>query len=146
MCSKFQFKCVSCNTINLIDSAFRIDNRIHIPILAKCSNKLCTGIPPYHYLGKIQNAMTSAIRSSILRYYENWLVCSNSSCNANTRNYCHAMKNNRPICMQCGDGMLFRQYTPGELHNQLFYYQHMFDLSKYNENCKLIIYFDYLFN
>lgn len=144
MCEKFSFFCASCDTENIIESAFRTDEKGQHSIFLKCSNKECSAIP-YHNLAGIKNSMVFAVRDAIVRFYENWMVCDNTHCSSNTRNYCHVMKNSRPVCLECSEGRLFRQYTAGELHNQLLYYQQMFDLSKYDEKCKEIIYKKFLF-
>lgn len=138
MCTKFSFFCASCDTENFVDSAFRADEKGQHSIFLRCTNKECSAIP-FHNLAGIRNSMVFAVRDAIVRFYENWMVCDNTHCSSNTRNYCHVMKNRRPVCLDCSEGRLFRQYTAGELHNQLLFYQQMFDLSKHDEKCKLII-------
>lgn len=83
-CDRFTFKCRSCKTENVVASAFKNKEAV----LAQCSNPDCDD-RPYEHVAYIQNQLTMAIRKSISRFYENWLVCDEPTCNSNTRTYTH---------------------------------------------------------
>lgn len=40
-------------------------------------------------------------------------------------------QNNRPVCQNCKQGLLIRQYSETDLYTQLSYFQYMFDLTKH---------------
>lgn len=133
LCDRFTFKCVSCKTDNLMASALRRTDQTSTMkyVLEACSNEHCS-VQPYQYMPAIRNQLMLTVRNAINRFYVNWLLCDNPNCNANTRIISIVEKYNRPICTECNEGVLFRQYTESELYNQLSYYQYMFDLSKHD--------------
>ncbi|GAB0097436.1 DNA polymerase [Sergentomyia squamirostris] len=129
-CDKFSFKCVSCHHENTMAAAAKRVEANLVPVLAICTNAECK-IPPYEYLAGIQNQLILKIRSSINRFYENWMVCDENTCSHNTRVITHATsRNNRPICLSCRKGTLVRQYSETDLYTQLRYFQYIFDLNQ----------------
>lgn len=98
-CEKFTFKCTVCDQENVVASAFRRTEQqaqlVHV--LEKCSNKDCAAMPYVHSLVTIQNKLQLDMRRCIRRFYENWLVCDDRDCNANTRNYSH-VSHKRILC------------------------------------------------
>lgn len=151
MCEKFKFKCVACKAENLMASALKRHQTQMIPVLDKCSNDECT-VPPHQYIDSIKNQIIMEMRKFIRRFYENWLVCDEATCNYNTRNYTHVSllyvklyyailltsvlvfkvtMSGQPICFVCKQGSLSRYYSETELNNQLSYFSFLFDLSQY---------------
>lgn len=88
MCEKFKFKCVGCKTENIMASALKRHETQMIPVLDKCTNNECT-VAPLEYVDSIKNQIILEMRKFIRRFYENWLVCDEATCNYNTRNYTH---------------------------------------------------------
>lgn len=135
-CEKFKFSCVRCKSENIVAAAFKpFNNNTHEAALLKCSNPECS-IAPYQYVIAIRNQLILSMRSFITRFYQNWLVCDDPACNVNSRCYTQVTKGGRPVCMCCKNGNLVRQYTEKDLHNQLSYFQYMFDLSKQQHKSK----------
>lgn len=69
-----------------------------------------------------------------------------------TKIFFQVTTNNRPICRECKNGFLIRQYSESELNNQISYYRYMFDLEAHSEARKyfkcmsmLLLYFNLLF-
>ncbi|XP_055377504.1 DNA polymerase alpha catalytic subunit isoform X2 [Condylostylus longicornis] len=129
-CEKFKFICNNCKTVNIIASAFRPHEKTYIPVLQKCSNVDCS-TAPYQYLVSIRNQMILSIREFIKRFYDNWMICDEPTCNNNTRKLLHVAINNRPICFVCNTGVLIRAYSERDLYNQISYFQYIFDLSNH---------------
>uniref|UniRef100_A0A0K8W209 DNA polymerase n=2 Tax=Bactrocera latifrons TaxID=174628 RepID=A0A0K8W209_BACLA len=130
-CDKFKFICIACKSENIVATAFRPNaTNSHDAVLQKCVNTDCS-TAPYQYIVAIRNRLLLSLRSYIKRFYQNWLVCDDPSCNQNTRFYTHVTAGNRPICPFCKAGSLVRQYSERNLYQQLSYFQYMFDLSKY---------------
>ncbi|XP_017466607.1 PREDICTED: DNA polymerase alpha catalytic subunit [Rhagoletis zephyria] len=130
-CDKFKFVCIACKAENIVATAFRPNaSNSYDAVLQKCANSDCS-TAPYQYIVAIRNRLLLSIRSYIKRFYQNWLVCDDPSCNQNTRFYTHVTTGNRPICPFCKTGSLVRQYSERNLYQQLSYFQYMFDLSKY---------------
>ncbi|XP_067613903.1 DNA polymerase alpha catalytic subunit [Eurosta solidaginis] len=130
-CDKFKFVCIACKSENLVATAYRPNaSHTYDPVLQKCANSDCN-TAPYQYIIAIRNRLLLSIRSYIKRFYQNWLVCDDPSCNQNTRFYTHVTRGNRPVCPFCKNGLLVRQYSERNLYQQLSYFQYMFDLSKY---------------
>ncbi|XP_054745886.1 DNA polymerase alpha catalytic subunit [Anastrepha obliqua] len=130
-CDKFKFVCIACKSENVVASAYRPNaEHSHDAVLQKCANSACS-TAPHQYIVAIRNSLLLSIRSYIQRFYQNWLVCDDPSCNQNTRFYTHVTTGNRPICPFCKNGSLVRQYSERNLYQQLSYFQYMFDLSKY---------------
>ncbi|XP_037949022.1 DNA polymerase alpha catalytic subunit [Teleopsis dalmanni] len=130
-CEKFKFTCISCKTENIVAAAFKPSaTRGYEAILQNCVNTECNACP-YQYVVSIRNKLLLSMRSHIKRFYQNWLVCDDPSCNQNTRNYSHVTSRYRPVCLQCKNGSMIRQYSERDLFNQLSYFQYMFDLQKY---------------
>ncbi|KAG4074677.1 hypothetical protein HA402_004548 [Bradysia odoriphaga] len=127
-CKRFTFKCRACKTENVVASAFKKNEAA----LQQCSNPECND-RPYEHVAYIQNQLTLTIRQCISRFYENWLVCDEPTCNSNTRTYTHVTVNNRPVCRECKTGFLLRQYSESELNDQISYFRYMFDLEAHSE-------------
>lgn len=88
MYERFKFKCVSCNTENVIVKPFnKIDGKL-VPVLERCANKECTWAPAIQ-LDNIRNQLSLAIRKAIRTYYDNWMICDDPNCNQSTRTYVH---------------------------------------------------------
>lgn len=135
-CDKFKFICIACKTENIVATAFRPNaTNSHDAVLQKCINADCNSAP-YQFIVAIRNRLLLSMRSYIKRFYQNWLVCDDPSCNQNTRFYTHVTAGNRPICSFCKTGSLVRQYSERNLYQQLSYFQYMFDLSKYQHKRK----------
>lgn len=86
-CKRFTFKCRSCKTENIVASAFKKNEAA----LQQCSNPECS-VRPYENVTYIQNQLTLTLRECVSRFYENWLVCDEPSCNSNTRTYTHVWR------------------------------------------------------
>lgn len=87
-CEKFTFKCIGCNTENVIAKPFtKIDGKF-VAVLGQCANKECR-VAPLYQLSNIKNQLSLAIRKYIRTYYDNWMNCDNPNCNQSTRTYVH---------------------------------------------------------
>uniref|UniRef100_W8BG20 DNA polymerase n=1 Tax=Ceratitis capitata TaxID=7213 RepID=W8BG20_CERCA len=130
-CDKFKFICISCKSENIIATAFRPNAaNSYDAVLQKCVNTDCCSAP-HQYIVAIRNRLLLTIRSYVKRFYQNWLVCDDPSCNQNTRFHTHVTAGSRPVCPYCKNGSLVRQYSERNLYQQLSYFQYMFDLSRY---------------
>uniref|UniRef100_T1GVJ8 DNA-directed DNA polymerase n=1 Tax=Megaselia scalaris TaxID=36166 RepID=T1GVJ8_MEGSC len=89
LCEKFKFLCVQCKSENIVASGFRPSS--HVSVLQDCSNSECSS-QPFTQVGFIRNQLILQIKRFIRRFYENWLVCDDPSCNLNTRVYSHMLK------------------------------------------------------
>lgn len=129
-CKKFVFKCIGCNTDNVIVKPFfKVDGQLKT-VLEICSNKDCL-LPPYKQLSNIRNHLTVFIRQAIRDYYNNWMYCDEPSCNQSTRTSAHVTDiTNRSICVTCKQGHMLNSYTEGDLFKQLRYLQFMFQLPR----------------
>lgn len=127
--------CVQCKSENIVASGFRPANTSHVSVLQNCTNIDCSS-QPFTQVGFIRNQLILQIKRFIRRFYANWLVCDDPSCNLNTRVYSHVNVNNLPVCLMCKQGSLIRQYTETDLYVQMCYFQYMFDLTKYEHKSK----------
>lgn len=143
-CEKFKFKCQKCKMENTIAAAFKRSDANLIPVLQKCSNPDCDGVPVF-YLQSIKNELILSIRRFIKLFYENRMICDDENCAGMTRILTHASQTHRPICHLCKEGLLYRQYTEKELYDQLLYYRYMFDLQKYDKKSKFFFCFFFSF-
>lgn len=129
-CEKYKFICMSCNAENVLSSAFRPSkNGSYETILDKCCNPDCA-VPPHRYIILIRNHLVLFIRNYIKRYYENWMICDNPSCNNNTRRHSHIRNGNYPVCMSCRNGNLIRRFSAYDLYLQLKFLRYIFDYKK----------------
>lgn len=126
-CEKYKFICISCNAENIVSSAFRpSNNNGYETILDKCCNPDCV-VPPHRYITSIRNHLVIFLRNYIKKYYENWMVCDNPSCNHNTQKHSHCRNGIYPMCMSCRNGSLIRQFTASDLYLQMEFLRYVFD-------------------
>ncbi|KAJ9591406.1 hypothetical protein L9F63_002012 [Diploptera punctata] len=131
-CERFKFTCKneSCKAQIVMDGpVVRVDGKISHFVLEKCSNPGCT-IDPLQYLAGVQNSLTTASRSFIRQYYQNWMICEDPGCTNRTRRLPLEMKGSYPHCNMCKSAVMYREYTEFELYTQLSFFQYIFDLSK----------------
>lgn len=123
---KFHFVCLMCKTKNSISGAF-IDNIK--PFLSACVNYECK-VKPLDYLPYIQQQLILQIRSFIKLYYKKELICEDPACTNVVRWLPLRFAGKFPVCNMCNKAVLYRKYTEYDLYTQLWYFQHIFDLTK----------------
>lgn len=124
-CEPFTFICFDCKSENKVTGALMEKK----PFLTKCVNRDCNTIP-ITYLPSIQNQLTLKMRSFISKYYSNQLTCEDPACPNETVRLPLRFVGNYPVCTLCKQGVMYKKYSEGDLYNQLFYFQYIFDLSK----------------
>lgn len=123
----FVFECYDCKQRNVIDGPFRQG----IMVLEKCSN---CDVAPVNYLLYIQNQLTLSINRYIKKYYSNMMICEDPACDNETNRIPSKFVGKYPVCTLCNNGIMYKKYTESDLHFQLSYFRHIFDISKINRS------------
>ena len=82
---KFNFNCRKCKAVNIVAAAFKRDNSNKmVSVFEKCMNVECK-TAPHMYSPSINNQLLITIHKLMKTFHENWFVCDNPLCNANTK-------------------------------------------------------------
>ncbi|CAB3373058.1 Hypothetical predicted protein [Cloeon dipterum] len=131
-CESFKFKCKNpqCGTTIEMRSAFLENVKPPALVLEKCPNPDCAAKPsssfPY-----LQNCLSNAIRRHIAKYYEGWMVCEDPRCKFRSKEAGNKLQKGNPVCRKCNQSAMFKEYTEHDLHQQIYFYRYVFNLSKY---------------
>lgn len=126
-CDLFKFKCLGCKTdLQILAPATKEQNGKLEFSLGRCSNLECY-IPPFKYIGMLENILWTNIRKHLMKFYKSFYVCDESTCDYKSKYLPHT---NNEMCLQCESGTLKKEYSAGELLHQLRYYLFLFDVDK----------------
>uniref|UniRef100_A0A915KY41 DNA-directed DNA polymerase n=1 Tax=Romanomermis culicivorax TaxID=13658 RepID=A0A915KY41_ROMCU len=128
-CSPFDFQCTNpeCNTINEIDSIFRGKASSIEFSLGKCKNENCA-VKPLDFTFLLANRLRLLIFRLIEKYYANWMICDDITCNYRTRKISFKIDKGQIICPSCKRNILKQEINEKMLFDQLTYFQRIFDI------------------
>ncbi len=78
----------------------------------------------YSYLS---NRVTLALRQFVKRYYDCWMICDDPTCSRRTMQQSVSGLN----CTEDCHGRMIQEYDESVLHNQLKYFESLFDQSRF---------------
>jgi len=132
-CDRLTFPCPSptCGRQVVLDGACTGHDTAIRPMLLECPNSECKQ-PLWKAKNQLRNLLQLKIQQCINRYYQGWLKCDDSVCEARTNKLPLIMQRGRPVCASCDHGFLIPEYTDSMLYTQLCFYDYIFDLVKVN--------------